>query len=83
MIRDKIEKVERENKKLQEDNERYSQIKEILVNAGFDLEDTWHLKHDLDNKMKQLRDNMPVGMIRTIKACISNLSDFADKYGDE
>ena len=80
VIRDQIEKVERENNKLRDDNERYLLIKEMLVNAGFNIKDTWSLKYDLDRKMKQLQDKMPQNMLRTIDASIKNLTEFMDNF---
>ena len=80
VIRDKLDKIERENKALREENEQYSIIKEMLKKAGLNTTRNWGLKYDLEAKLKILKSEMPSDMERNINRCIDQLTEFKDHF---
>ena len=80
VIRDKLDKIERENRKLQNENEEYSIIKEMLNEAGINTTRNWGLKYDLKEKLEILKSKMPSGMEKNIDSCIDQLTRFKNSF---
>ena len=80
IIRDKIEKIERENRKLQEENKDYSTIKEMLVAAGINIDRNWSLRYDLKDKLEILKSGMSPDMEKNIDSCIDQLTKFKNHF---
>ena len=80
VIQDKIDKIERENRKLQDENKEYSVIKEMLNEAGINITSTWGLKYDLEAKLKILKSELPSNMEKDIDNCIADLTKFKNHF---
>lgn len=83
IVQEQIEKVESENRKLTEENETYSIIKEILVNAGINIKRSWSLKHDVQDKLRILQSDFPPDMIDNIKNAVSDMNNFLNNLLDK
>ncbi|MCK5643710.1 MAG: MmcB family DNA repair protein [Gammaproteobacteria bacterium] len=78
MIREKIELVSEENRRLVKENEEYAVIKQILTNSGINTARTWNLKYDVEDRLKELKSMFPPKMEENLDMCISQLTQFSE-----
>jgi len=82
IIREKIELVDEENRRLKKENEEYAIIKQVLTDSGINTNRTWNLKYDIKDRLKELKSMFLPEMEENLNMCISQLTTFTNSIKD-